>query len=185
MASWPLATPPIPTIGILPTKLWRGEFSVCRLHNQVRNGQRCVNGTFSESVHLSHSVGREVFERPATQPTNLRLLKVLKHRWPGHSGVRNHQTIHSQLQIHSRQDRRSVTGPLCTVAEDRATIMLFVSTSLFCFIAIKTKSSSYHSDNISNVLFVLRCEIRSDLNKDWRFTLALHGITLLQHLSRL
>lgn len=157
---------------------------MCRLHNQVRNGQGCVNGTFSESVHLSHSVGGEVFERLATQPTNLRLLKVLKHLWPGHSGVRNHQTIHSQLQIHSRQDRRSVMGPLATVAKDCATIMLFVSTSLFCFIAIKTKSS-YHGDNVSNVLFVLRCEIRSDLNKDGRFALALHGITLLQHLSRL
>lgn len=75
-------------------------------------------------------------------------------------------------------------GPLATVAKDCATIMLFVSTSLFCFIAIKTKSS-YHGDNVSNVLFVLRCEIRSDLNKDGRFALALHGITLLQHLSRL
>lgn len=97
--------------------------------NQGRNGQRCVKGTFSESVHLSHSVGREVFERLATQPTNLRLLKVLKHRWPGHGGVRNHQTINSQLPIHSRQDR-SVTQPLCTVAKDPATIMLFVSTSV-------------------------------------------------------
>lgn len=177
MASWPLATPPIPTIGILPTKSW-SVFSVCPLDNQVRNGRRCVKGTFSESVHLSHSVGWEVFERLATQPTNLRLLKVLKHRWPGHGGVRNHQTIHSQLQIHSR--KTEIQSLDHYALQQRIVQQLgFVTNSLSCFIAIKIKSSSYHSDNISNVLFVLHCEIRSDLNEDRRFALPPHGITLL------
>lgn len=40
------------------------------------------------------------------------------------------------------------------------------------------------SHNVSNILFVLDSEIRSDLHQDWKFLFSLKGVPLPQHLSR-
>ena len=47
------------------------------------------------------------------------------------------------------------------------------------------QTCSHLSDDISDVLLVLRSEVRSYLHQDRRFAFSLQGIALLQHLRRL
>lgn len=85
---------------------------------------------------------------------------------------------------HTAKTRQKIKDQI-PVQPNAEVIIAFIAPTFFCFVPTKIKLCTYRSDNISNVLFVPRREVRSDLNKDWRFALSLHGITLLHHLSSL
>lgn len=48
----------------------------------------------------------------------------------------------------------------------------------------KKTTTSNLSDDVSDVLFVLCTEVRSDFHQDRRFVFSLQGIALLQHLHK-
>lgn len=131
-------------------------FSVCSIYNhKVRRGRR---RTFGEAVHLSHSVGGEVFERLAAQTTNLRPLQVLKRLWPGHGGIRHHQTVHSQLKTHTK-DRTESQGPKCTAAKRCVVIMSLSSSTFFCL--FQPKHDVVPTAVTTSAMSRLSCEVRS------------------------